>query len=305
MKRFSIFLILLIAVFSFALTMLNPVGPTIMPIAGLLSGEVKTDVALTIQFWSNLDDVIAKIASKRANFVALPVTTAANLYTKGINIKLIGVYSWELFYLVSTTEKFDGLKSLVGKTVYTAHGRGQTVDVLLRYMLSKEGIKPDVDVKFAYAAPQEIVALFRAGKVEYAAIPEPFVTMCLSANGKIVLDFQKEWKKVSGSKYGIPITGIFVLDEFKDYPRIVASFERSFKRSIDWMYANIDKAVEVTTKYLAVPAPILKTSMQRSGYKYIPAKECKDEVEFFLKTMQENYPEGMPKIPDSKFYYGL
>jgi len=105
---------------------------------------------------------------------------------------------------------------LKGQQVYTAQGRGQTADVVLRYLLADNGLEPDKDVTFAYAQPQEIVALFNSGKVKVAAVPEPFVTMMLS-KGKIVMDLQDEWNKATGTKYGIPITGIFVTGKLQDY----------------------------------------------------------------------------------------
>ena len=59
---------------------------------------------------------------------------------------------------------FDNWQSLKGKEVYVAVGKGTTVDLLLRSALSDAGLVPDQDVKFVYAPPQEIVALFKADK---------------------------------------------------------------------------------------------------------------------------------------------
>ncbi|MFN3328753.1 MAG: ABC transporter substrate-binding protein, partial [Fervidobacterium pennivorans] len=196
----------------------------------------------------------------------------------------------------------EGSQSLKGEKIYTAHGRGQTADVVMRYLLVKNGLEPDKDVTFAYAQPQEIVALFNGGKIKIAAIPEPFVTMTLS-KGKIILDLQDEWNKASGTKNGIPITGIFVTGKLQDYKNTVKLFESSFISSLKWSYSNIDKAVEITSKQLGLPANILKASLARSQYNYVPVSACKEEVLIYLKKLNELYPEGMPKIPDEKFFY--
>ncbi|OOC43507.1 ABC transporter substrate-binding protein [Thermosipho sp. 1074] len=297
MKKLIVFLLLL-AVLQFPLTLLNPFGPTIFPVAPILNKNVTGNVDLTVEFWKNLDDVIAKVATKYAKFVVLPITTAANLYTKGIDIKLVGVHEWKVFYLVSNTD-FKGLKSLKGKTVYSAHGRGQTVDVLLRYLLTKEGLIPDKDVKFAYAPPQEIVALFNSGKISFAALPEPFVTMCLS-KGKIVLDFQEKWNKISNSKLGIPIAGLFVIGDISKYKNTILEVEKIFKESVSYANTHVDESLEITSKYLPIPKPILKKSLERTQFKYV--SDCKDEVSKFLETMHNLYKEGIPKIPDEGFY---
>ncbi|MEN3042281.1 MAG: ABC transporter substrate-binding protein [Fervidobacterium sp.] len=301
-KKVFIFGIVFLSVYIYAVSFINPFGPTIFPVAGLIGKEVKTDMALDMKFWKTLDEATAYIVSKKVNFAALPVTFAANLYTKGIDVRLVGVYSWRLFYVVASTDfEFKSYQSLKGEKIYTAHGRGQTADVVMRYLLVKNGLEPDKDVTFAYAQPQEIVSLFNSGKIKLAAIPEPFVTMTLS-KGKIILDLQDEWNKASGTKYGIPITGIFVTGRLQDYLNTVRLFEKSFITSLSWSYNNIDKAVEITSKQLGIPTNVLKISLSRSQYNYVPSKDCKEEVLNYLKKLNELYPEGMPKVPDEKFF---
>ncbi|SHH51120.1 ABC transporter substrate-binding protein [Thermosipho atlanticus] len=300
-KYFIFFLIVFISYFSFSLTFINPFGPTIVPITPMLEGIVKGYVNLNIELWRTPDEAIAKIVSNYAKFAVLPITIAANLYTKGINIKLVGVHEWKVFYLVAKKD-INSLSDLKGKTVYSAHGRGQTVDVLLRYLLVSNGLIPDKDVKFAYAPPQEIVALFKAGKVEFAALPEPFVSMCLVNDGKIVLDFQKEWNKISGSQNGIPIAGLFVVGDIAQYKNLIEDVENTFKESINWSNKNLEKTLEFTSKYLTIPTPILKNAMQRIEFRYVPISECKNDVNKFLSTMNELYPEGLPKVPNEEFY---
>jgi len=302
-KKIIVLASVFLSVVIFGVTFINPFGPTIFPVAGLISKEVKTDMVLDIKFWKTMDEATAYIVSKKVNFAALPVTFGANLYNKGVDVKLVGVYSWRLFYIVAAPDfEFKGINSLKGEKIYTAHGRGQTADIVLRFLLVKNGLEPDKDVTFAYAQPQEIVSLFNSGKIKIAAIPEPFVTMTLS-KGKIVMDLQEEWNKATGFKFGIPITGLFVTGKLIDFPRTVKLFEKSFKESLAWSYKNVDKAVEITSKQLGIPVNVLKTSLERSQYNYITASECKDEVLAYLKKLNELYPEGMPKVPDERFFY--
>jgi len=300
-KSLIVFLLALISIVSFSITFINPFGPTIIPISPMLDGVIQGYVNLNISLWKNPDEAIARIVSGEAKFAVLPITTAANLYSKGIDIKLVGVHEWKVFYLVSKQD-FKDLSNLKGKTVYSAHGRGQTVDVLLRYLLVLSGLKPDKDVQFVYAPPQEVVALFKAGKVDFAALPEPFVSMCLASDGKIVLDFQEEWNKISGSSNGIPVAGLFVTGEIAQYVNLIEDVEKTFEKSINWSNENLDKALEITNKYLTIPTPILKESMKRTEFRYVPVSKCKKDVELFLSKMNELYSEGLPKIPDEGFY---
>lgn len=308
MKKF-IFLSLILIVSTIALaesvTFINPLGPTTIPIAPIMKGVITGNATINVKLWQSSDEAIAMIAANQADFAVLPVTLGAILYSKGIKISLLGVYEWKVFYLVvSNNATFAGWKSLIGKSIYTPEGRGQTVDVLMRYMMSQDGVVPDKDVKIYYLPPQEIVALFRSGKVDYAALPEPFVTMAISGGyGKIALDFQKAWGEEMNLPDRIPIAGLFVMDDFaRLHSKTVLDVEQTFERSIEWMNQNVDQALEFSKSYLAIPIPILKASMQRIEFYYVPISKCRTDVETFLSKLNELYPEGMPKVPNEGFY---
>lgn len=310
MKRF--FLIIMLSVFvlsvfgaSVDVTLINPLGPTVIPIVPMLSGMVKSSFPINVRLWRNPDEALALMASKNTNFAVLPITSGAIFYTKGIKISLLGVYEWKVFYMVASKNvTFNSWHSLIGKIVYTPNGRGQTVDVLMRYLMTKNGVKPDEDTRILYAPPQEIVALFKAGKIPFAALPEPFVTMAISGgSGRIVFDFQKAWGESMNLIGRIPIAGLFVKKEYMvDHPEITKEVEKTFTRSVTWMNENVEKSLELSTKYLKIPDPILKKSMKRMNFYYVPISKCEKEVKIFLKKMNELYPKGMPELPDKGFY---
>jgi NitT/TauT family transport system substrate-binding protein len=292
-------------VFGANVTLINPLGPTTIPIAPIMKRVITGNATVTVKLWQNTDEAIALMVSKGTDFAVLPVTLGAILYSKGINFSLLGVYEWKVFYLVASKDAtFTGWKSLDGKAVYTPEGKGQTVDILMRYMMDQDGVIPDQDVKIFYLPPQEIVALFRSGKIQYAALPEPFVTMAISGGmGRIVLDFQKAWGQEMNLPDRIPIAGLFVNDEFaKANPQTVLDVEDMFENSIEWMNENTDEALKLSETYLAIPIPILKESMQRTSFYYVPISKCQKEVEIFLQKLNELYPQGMPSLPGKGFY---
>jgi len=98
MKKIGILLVLLSVVWVYAVTFINPYGPTIFAVAGLLDKQVKTDMALETKFWKTMDEATAYIVAKKVNFAALPVVFGANLYTQGVDVRLVGVYSWRLLF---------------------------------------------------------------------------------------------------------------------------------------------------------------------------------------------------------------
>ncbi|MDK2906666.1 nitrate ABC transporter substrate-binding protein [Petrotoga miotherma DSM 10691] len=290
----------------FSITVTNPLGPTVVPVTGLMEDTIEEEVEINVSLWKDANEAVALLVSNQADFAVLPITVGANLYAQGLEIILLGVHEWKAFYLVgSSNVDFEDVKSLKGCEIYSPHGRGQTVDVLMRYLLVRNGLVPDKDVKFSYLPPQEIVSLFKAGKVEYAALPEPFATLAITGTeGEIILDFQNEWNKISGSKYGLPIAGLFVKKEILEKePDIVSKVENAFSESVEWANINLDQSLKITNEYLTIPVPILKEAMNRLVFEYIPIVECKEEVDNFLNTMHELYPEGLPALPTEGFYY--
>ncbi len=284
---------------------INPIGPTVIPIAGLDSGEVSGDVPVKVHYWRTIDEAAALLAADQAEFAALPVTAAANLHARGINIVLLGVYQWKAFYLIAGDNLvFEDWHSLQDKTVYSAVGRGTTSDIIMRAALLDRGMVPDQDVTFLYAPPQEIVSLYQGGKVEFAALPEPFVTLSIGGNlDRIVLDFQDYWGQTYNTEPRIPITGFFVKRDFwAEHPEQVRETVRLFAASNAYALEEPDRALETAHNILPIPVPVLKNALARMDFYFVPALECRDEVEFYLQTLFDLYPESIAAVPDDSFY---
>ena len=300
MRRFFVILLYLLTLLSFSIKLLNPFGPTILPISFILKGDVGKEI--DVSFWKSPEEAVAAVKAAKANFYILPITLGANLYNKGFDLVLLGVHEWKVFYLVARG-KIPSLKDLKGRKIYVTHSRGTVLDVLLRYFLERSGMKPDVDVKLVYAQPNEIVALFKAGKIEAAALPEPFATMALSSGGRIVLDFQKMWSEMTGLEDRIPIAGLFTTKEMlKEHPLESEYTELALWVSTALMNEHRDAAVETASKFIKMPKRILENSLKRMVFYYVPIEKCKEDVERFLMVLHEKYPEGLSKVPDEGFY---
>jgi NitT/TauT family transport system substrate-binding protein len=288
-----------------AVNLINPNGPTVIPVAGITTGNIINDITVNVKYWNTIDQAIGLLADDEVQFAILPVTNAVNINASGLDLVLLGVHEWKVFYLVAGNGvEFEGWNSLVGKTVYTPNGKGQTADVLTRYALTRENIIPDQDVSFAYAPPQEIVALFKEGKIDFAALPEPYITLALgSQKGRIVVDYQEYWSQVSGTKNGIPIAGLFVKRSFlNDYPEVADKVAKTLADSTNWGNENPAAALEASAEILPLPPAVMQASLERIVFKYLPADEIKDEVITFLTTVKETYPEGIKQIPDHEFF---
>lgn len=283
----------------------NPSGPTVIPVAGLTNSEISGDLDIEVTYWNNVDEVLAAVNKKETGLVVMPITAGVNMYNRGLDLTLLGVHEWKVFYLIARSGvEFSNWTSMQGKDIYTPVGKGQTADILMRAGLKQSNLELGVDVNINYAPPQEIVALFKEGKVDFAALPEPFVTMAIQGDkGSIVLDFQKYWQELSGQNDRLPIAGLFASKEFlKNYPRETVRFLDAFNKSITWANENPDLAIEASAEILPVPAPVIKQALKRIDFYYVPASECKAEVTAFLSKIKELDDESIEKVPDAGFY---
>jgi len=288
-----------------SVNLINPLGPAVIPVVGIASQNIKGELTIQVQYWKTIDEAIGLLSGDQAEFAVLPITTGVNMAASGIDIVLLGVHEWKVFYPVAANGvEFSGWESLKGKTVFTPEAKGQTVDVLTRFALLHEGIQPDNEVTFSYAPAQEITALFKEGKVEFAALPEPYVTLALASSaGDIVLDYQDYWSEISGAKQGIPIAGLFVKRDFlAKYPDTVQEIAQTLSESTQWANDNVDEALSASTEVIPIPVEVMKSALQRIKFEYIPASDVQQEVLNFLQTMQEIYPEGIKEIPDEVFF---
>ncbi len=301
MRRLLPLILILSTLSVYGITVLNPIGPSIIPVVGILEGRYGEDIKVI--FWKSVDEVVAHVKKGDVDIAVIPVSMGANLYNRGLNLKLAAVTMWKAFYIVGR-EQIEGIEDLKGKEIYMPHSRGTTVDVMLRYMLASSGIDPDRDVRFVYAPPQEIVSLLKVGKAEIAAPPEPFVSIALRIPGiEILLDVQEEWARFTGLPPRIPITGIFVLKPSPDVPKALKALEDS----LNWALSNPEKACKGATEYLKGFDPeILKEAMKRSDYEYYPmnlSSYIRWMVLEYLRAIHSVYPKAMPKVPDENFFY--
>ncbi|MFN4190222.1 MAG: ABC transporter substrate-binding protein [Pseudothermotoga sp.] len=300
MKNF-VLVVLCFTVVAFSLNILIPAGPTVVGVAALLEGKVSSEVPLKIDFWRTLDQVSAQIAAKSVDVVVLPVSIGTTFYLKKTDLRLAAVTLWSGFYLVARDVKIDSVEDLKSQEIYTPQGRGQTGDVLTRFLIDKYNLS---NTSIKYAVQNEIVALMSAGKVKIAVLPEPFVTLALkNASASIVFDLQQVWSDLTGKPARIPITGVFVRGELVQEPQQIMRALDAIKRSIDYAVKNPDEVSQLSAKYLGGMNPqIIAESLKRSIYEYQSAKEEKENILFYLSIVSQIEPEAVPELPNDDFF---
>ena len=74
----------------------GPFASVSHPIIHMAENKSLKDMGINIEFvlWKNPDELRALILNGDINFIALPTNVAANLYNKGVDIKLLNVSIW-------------------------------------------------------------------------------------------------------------------------------------------------------------------------------------------------------------------
>lgn len=281
-------------------------GPTGMGMVKLMEDNKDTyDVSL----FDSPDQIISKIINGEVDGAAVPSNLAPILYnkTKG-GVQLLGANTLGVLYIVENGNTVKNIKDLKGKTIY-ASGKGSTPEFVLNYILKKNGLEPDKDVKIEYKMQHSDIATAVASKeVKIAVLPEPFVTTTKMKNNdlQVPIDLNKEWEKVSeGNGKLVMGTLVFRKDFIDKREKDVDEFLSKYKNSVDFVNKNKEEAGKLIEKYGIIPkAKVAEMAIPKCNIVFISAKDVKESLDKFYNILKENDPKSIGgKMPDEKFYY--
>lgn len=284
-------------------------GPTGLGIVGMLEkvpaiGAVELRYSLS----SSPDLVVSKVLSGELDLANLPTNVAAKLYNDGIPIKLAGINTWGVLYLLVRSRSVVQWQDLKGGKVYLM-GRGATPDILLRYLLTRNGLKPEVDVALDFTFGQiELAQQMIAGNIDVVLMPEPYVTKVLRScpDVTIALDLQEEWRRAAEEHVPMPMGCLVVRAELaRSRPDLVAGLLREYEGSIDWVNGNPREAARLIEKYkLLLDAEEAEQAIPRCNNRYLSAPAARNAVEAYLEVFLEYAPKSLGgKLPDDEFYF--
>lgn len=283
-------------------------GPTGVGIVKLLEDTSRLrGVEIRYDISSSPDLIISKLLAGEVDFANLPTNAAAKLYNGGVPIRLAGMNTWGVLYLLTRNGAVTGWRNLRGKTV-ALFGRGATPDIVMRYLLEEHGLTPDEDVRLDFTAGQvELAQLMLAGKIETALMPEPFVTKVLEAapDVRIALDLQEEWRSVLGEETPMAMGCLVVRSPVVEAaPGLVDAYLKAYQRSIQWVNAHPAEAALLIEKHgLGLDAATAEKAVPRSNNRFVSAREARPAVEGYLSVLLSYAPASVGgKLPDEEFY---
>ena len=265
----------------------------------------------TVENWSSIDAMKTLLMQKQTDLAATPSYAAANLFNKGVPLRLVAMQVWGMLYIIGpegTSEQ--GLEALRGKTVAVPMPNNMP-DLVFRYLLGQKGWDTSKDLTIqSYTDGQEALSNLLAGNAEFAVLPEHPASVSLTKakqQGKILertADLQQIWAEVTGGEAKFPMAGLVMPQEITDSnPQAVGAVLNEVEACIAATNAKSEETINAISQKTEVPAPIVTEVIPRLQLNLVPAARAKDQlVDFYtrLSTVSPDIVGG--KMPADDFY---
>ncbi|HMN36738.1 MAG TPA: ABC transporter substrate-binding protein [Hyphomicrobium sp.] len=288
-----------------------PAGPSITVLHAIETGRLDEAARRPIlRVWRQVDEMRAGLTSGSFDVGIMPVPVAANLYNRGLGVRLVNVMTDGILYIMSTDPTLTTLSALKGRKL-AALFPNELPTLILNRLLRHQGIDPqkDIDVT-ATATPLEAMQFLVLGRVDAALVPEPAASAAIvkgAIAGKTihrVIDLQSEWAKLKGGETRMPQAGLAVTDRFRaEHADILAAVQSGLAEAVADVNANPARAANNSAGQLGLPWPVIEKSIPYSRLVATPAREVRQPVESVIETLLEANPGYVGgRLPDADFY---
>lgn len=284
-------------------------GPTAIGMVKMMYDSKKGSTANNYKFTvaGTADEVSAGLIKGDYNIAAIPCNLASVLYNKTHMIKIAGINTLGVLYVVETGNSIKSVKDLKGKTIYST-GLGTTPQYTFNYILKGNGLNPEKDVKVEYKSePTEVAAILSKSNNAIAVLPQPYVSAVMMQNKKvhIALNMAKEWNKICKDKSAV-VTGVIVVrnDFLKKHKSAFDAFMKEYYASTKYVNKNTAKAAQLVEKYGIFKAAPAEKAIPYCNITMITGNKMKQKVNGYLRVLCNQNPLSVGgKLPDNNFYY--
>ncbi|WP_432786591.1 hypothetical protein AAEX37_00686 [Oligella sp. MSHR50489EDL] len=274
-------------------------------------GQSAIQQAFNVQTWRSPDMLRAGLANGSIQASIVPSYVAANLYNRGMKVKLVNILTWGLLDLVGPSGQISTLKDLEGRKVAIPM-RNDMPDLVFQALCKAQGADiSKIDINYT-GTPAESMLYWLGGKVEFAVLMEPLSSVALTRAGdksvSRVINFTELWRELNqGKSHGLPQAGLLVTQEFYDkHTQFVVQVQEELQHSLAWTLENPDTASEIGSKILDLPAMPIKKAIPNANLTAIAASEIKEDLKLFFQTLYELNPKILGgSLPKDDFILSL
>lgn len=265
---------------------------------------------ITFQKYNTPQNLLPKLIKNEIDIAFLPLNVAVKTYnSSNHSIKMLCITGNGNIFLITTDQTVNKIADLQGVKI-TVAGQGATPDYLFRYILQENEISlKEKEIILDYSVPNaQIPALLIAGKIDYAVVPEPFVTIAKTKSKKvrIAVDFQEEYKFFSKKQQTYPLTVLVARKDFiQNNPALIEKFLSEYQKSYEWTIQNPSAAGKLCEELdFGLNANIIEKSISNANYTFVKARESKEQIQEFLQILMKlDTKTTGDKLPEEDFYY--
>ena len=288
-----------------------PAGPSITVLHAIATGRLDAAARKpSLRIWRQVDEVRAGLTSKRLDIAIMPVPVAANLYNRGLGVRLVNVMTNGILYIMSADPEITSLSALKGRKL-AVMAPNELPNLILQRLFRHAGIDGAKDIELVpTGSPLEGIQLLVLGRVDAALAPEPAASAAV-VRGKLagktvhrVMDLQAEWARLTGAAPILPQAGLAVTDVFRSANgEAIAALQAGLVRAVADVNAHPARAAGNAAGPLQLPWPVIEQSIPFANLVATPAREARAAVETVLDAMVDVNPGYVGgRLPDDGFY---
>lgn len=285
-------------------------GPSGMSMIYLIdSTDYLNKNGLAVEILDEPNQVRARLLREEPVIAAVPMNMSAILYNLNLDYQLLAVPVWGTLYLFGRDSNVKDWSDLKGKTV-NLMARGMTPDIVFRYLLEKQGLRPGIDVLLDYRFPTHIdlAQAVISGFSDLAVLSEPLITTAMQADSSIqpLLDLNEAWKSAHDDPFSIPQTALLVKTRWaRGNPDKISELVRILERSVDRVNQDPIDAAERISSYRIVPdQETALQSIPRCRLDFQSAQAVREAIYTYLRVLYGYDPDAIGgTIPDERYIY--
>ena len=285
-------------------------GPTGVGLVDLMqkSADGETENTYSFNVVSDPTQAVAAITNGEADVAAVPTNLASTLYKKtGGKVQVLAVNTLGVLHILEQGESIQNVQNLRGKTIYTdAKNKGANPEYILRYLLEKNNIDPDKDLRIEFVA--DLDAVIASGEAKVALVPEPKASTYLMQNQTLrrALNVTEEWNKVSDEDCAQMMGCVIARTDFiENNADAIELFLEDYMASIQVAKTDVDKTANLCETYQIIPkAAVARQAIPNCGLVYVTGNVMKTRLSAYLKVLYDYSPAAIGgELPKDDFYY--
>lgn len=303
------------------ITLSGPFAGVSNPLIHMAESGALSEFANKVEFkpWNGTDQLRLMAMGKgdfSADFLAMPSNVAANLYNRGVPLKLMNISVWGVLWMVSRDDTKRTLADFKGAEIAMPF-RADMPDIVFEQLAIAQGLDPKKDFKLRYTAnPLDAMQLLIMRRVDHALLAEPAISMALRKTKSFPVsviapelfrsvDLQQEWGRVYQREARIPQAGVTALGATLQNPALLKAFNEAYAKSLAWCVANPEAAAKLVVKHIsALSEEAVVDSFKWTQLEMQTAQQAKPELTFFYGKLLERTPASVGNaLPDEPFYY--